>query len=167
MKILTRTYESLIQSRQADGQAMNAVVSDYGDGWIEVDTKHPQYPRRSRARAAADVGIRTRPAIGGGPGSELHALLQDWLGVKPTADCPCRSMAAKMDTRGPDWCESDDGMAEILGVMRAEHAKRWAAGTTILPWTDVGARQLVLLACRRARAKAAPDSDSTASKNQP
>lgn len=88
-------------------------------------------------------------------GSELHLLLRDWLGIEPTAECPCRSMAAKMDSLGPDWCESDDGMAEILGVMRTEHEKRRAEGTTILPWTDLGARQLVLLACRRARAKAA------------
>lgn len=87
------------------------------------------------------------------PGSELHALLRDWLGIEPTPDCPCRSMAAKMDRLGPDWCESDEGMAEILGVMRNEHAKRWSDGRTILPWTDMGARQLVLLACRRARAK--------------
>jgi hypothetical protein len=49
-------------------------------------------------------------------------------------------------------------MAEILGVMRAEHAKRWSDGKTILPWTDTGARQLVLLACRRSRAKAAKNS---------
>jgi len=88
-------------------------------------------------------------------GTELHALLRDWLGIEPTPDCPCRSMAAKMDRLGPDWCESDEGMAEILGVMRTEHEKRQAEGTTILPWTDLGARQLVLLACRRARAKAA------------
>jgi len=89
-----------------------------------------------------------------GPGTELHALLRDWLGIEPTADCPCRSMAGKMDSLGPDWCESDEGMTEILGVMRTEHGKRWADGRTILPWTDMGARQLVLLACRRARAKA-------------
>ena len=86
-------------------------------------------------------------------GTELHALLRDWLGIEPTADCPCRSMAARMDRLGPDWCESDEGMAEILGVMRTEHGRRWADGRTILPWTDMGARQLVLLACRRARAK--------------
>jgi hypothetical protein len=61
-------------------------------------------------------------------------------------------MAAKMNKMGPDWCEGE-GMPVILGVMRAEHAKRWADGRTILPWTDAGARQLVLLACRRARAK--------------
>jgi hypothetical protein len=45
-------------------------------------------------------------------------------------------------------------MPEIIGVMRTEHAKRWQARQTILPWSDLGARQLVLLACRRARAKA-------------
>lgn len=89
------------------------------------------------------------------PGAELHFILRDWLGIEPTPTCPCRSMAAKMDRLGPDWCESDEGMGEILGVMRTEHEKRRAEGTTILPWTDFGARQLVLLACRRARAKAA------------
>lgn len=89
------------------------------------------------------------------PGTELHAFLRNWLGIEPTPDCPCRSMAAKMDRLGPDWCESDEGMTEILGVMRTEHEKRRAEGTTILPWTDFGARQLVLLACRQARAKAA------------
>jgi hypothetical protein len=88
-----------------------------------------------------------------GAGSELHDLLRDWLGIEATPDCPCRSMAAKMNKMGPDWCEGE-GMPVILGVMRDEHAKRWAAGKTILPWADAGARQLVLLACRRARAKA-------------
>jgi hypothetical protein len=58
-----------------------------------------------------------------------------------------------MDAGGPDWCERD-GMPEILSVMRTEHAKRWQARQTILPWSDLGARQLVLLACRRARAAA-------------
>jgi deoxyribodipyrimidine photolyase len=67
-------------------------------------------------------------------------------------------MARRMDTQPIEWSESDEGMAEILDVMRAEHAKRWSAGTTILPWTDAGARQLVLLACRRSRAKAAKNS---------
>jgi hypothetical protein len=55
-------------------------------------------------------------------------------------------MAIKMNHLGQDWCKSDEGMAEILGVMRTEHAKR----NTILPWSDIAARQLVLLACRRA-----------------
>jgi hypothetical protein len=84
-------------------------------------------------------------------GTELKALLKDWLGIEASPTCSCNAMARRMDTLGPDWCEGD-GMTQILDVMRAEHAKRWADGRTILPWTDMGARQLVLLACRRARA---------------
>lgn len=98
--------------------------------------------------------------VAAGPGTELHALLRDWIGIEPTAECPCRSMAAKMDRLGPDWCEGD-GMAEILGVMRDEHGKRWKARQTILPWADTGARQLVLLACKRARNKAGDNTQNT------
>lgn len=93
--------------------------------------------------------IRISQPLDGGPGAELHALLREWLGIEPTPDCQCRSMAATMDRMGPDWCESDDGMAQILGVMREEHAKR----ASLIPWTEFGAKQLVRLACRRARAK--------------
>jgi hypothetical protein len=79
-------------------------------------------------------------------------------GIKPieaSPACSCNAMARKMDTQPIEWSESGEGMAKILEVMRAEHGKRWSAGKTILPWTDAGARQLVLLACRRSRAKAA------------
>ena len=89
--------------------------------------------------------------VSAGPGTELKALLKDWLDIESTPTCSCNAMARQMDTLGPEWCEVE-GMAEILDVMRAEHAKRWADGRTILPWTDLGARQLVMLACRRARA---------------
>lgn len=106
--------------------------------------------------AAIKTARRNCPSWGSvKAGTELHNLLRDWLGVEPTPDCPCRSMAAKMDKLGPGWVESDDGMAEVLGVMKTEHAKRQSDGSTILPWSDFAARQLVLLACRRARAKAA------------
>ena len=99
---------------------------------------------------AAGVSMPRRPVVGG-PGTELKRLLKDWLGIEATPTCSCNSMAARMDALGPDWCESDAGMAEILGVMRDEHAKRWADGRTRLPWTDLGAKQLVRLACRRAK----------------
>ena len=92
--------------------------------------------------------------VPGGPGTELKSILKDWLGIEASPTCSCNAMARKMNQQGPDWCESDEGMAEILGVMRAEHANRWADGRTRLPWTDMGARQLVRLACRRAMAKA-------------
>jgi hypothetical protein len=89
------------------------------------------------------------------PGDELAAILRDWLGIEAESGCGCKSRASRMTALGPDWCESDAGLAEILATMRDEHAKRWADGRTRLPWTDLGATQLVRLACRRARAKAA------------
>lgn len=97
----------------------------------------------------------TAPPPQHGPGTELKALLKDWLGIESSPTCSCNKMAAKMNALGPEWCQSEAGLAEILGVMRDEHAKRLADGRTRLPWTDVGAAQLVKLACRRARAKAA------------
>ena len=93
----------------------------------------------------------TPTPMGDGPGTELKALLRDWLGFESSPTCKCNMMARKMNTLGLEWCESDAGMAEILGVMRDEHAKRWADGRTRLPWTDLGAKQLVRLACRRAK----------------
>jgi len=98
-----------------------------------------------------------RPVILDGPGTELKAMLKDWLGIEADAGCACNSMAARMDALGPDWCESEAGLAEIIGVMQAEHAKRWAEGRTRLPWSDFAATQLVKLACRRARTKTTLD----------
>lgn len=107
-------------------------------------------PTAHELMQAAGVAMSRAP-IRCGPGTELKRLLKNWLGIEPTAGCECNSMAARMDALGVEWCESDAGMAEIVNAMREEHAKRKAAGQTILPWTDLGARQLVLLACRRAR----------------
>jgi hypothetical protein len=136
-----------------------------GGGWFDVDVDHPAYPRvvrddvvqppsilgaASEMLEALGVDISTPdPCL---CGTQLKTVLKDWLGIEATPTCSCNAMARKMDERGPEWCASDEGMAEILGVMRTEHAKRWADGRTILPWTDAGARQLVLLACRRAKA---------------
>ena len=147
-----------------------------GNGYFNVDVSHAAYPaklknghqapkslRASALAMVAELGVVSEPMrlpLAAGPGTELHALLRDWLGIEPSPTCPCRSMAKKMDARGPDWCEGE-GMAEILGVMRDEHGKRWKARQTILPWTDTGARQLVLLACKRARNKAGDSTQNT------
>ena len=140
-----------------------------GNGFYDVDVDHPAYPKTARDGHKAPPGLRDAAAamlaelgiedsLAKPPayrcGTELKALLRDWLGIEASPTCSCNAMARRMDTLGPDWCEGE-GMAQILDVMRAEHGKRWAAGKTILPWTDAGARQLVLLACRRSRAKAA------------
>ena len=139
------------------------LTQDLGGGFFDVDVDHAAYPRVARdgytmpagARDAAiamlvELGIsQPDPAVR--PGRELKAILKDWLGIEATPTCSCNAMSLRMDSLGPDWCEGE-GMASILEVMRDEHAKRRADGRTILPWTDLGARQLVLLACRRARA---------------
>ena len=136
------------------------LTQDLGDGIYEVDVEHSAYPMtlkhgysppqslRSAAMAlAVTLGAVDIPqSLPSGPGTELKALLKDWLGIESTPTCSCNAMAQTMDERGPEWCKSDEGMAEILGVMRTEHARR----NTILPWSDIAARQLVLLACRRA-----------------
>ena len=114
----------------------------------------PNRPSPQELMQAAGV-LSDQPPIVGGAGTELKALLASWLGITADPGCGCNSMAVRMDALGPDWCESDAGLAEILATMRDEHAKRWADGRTKLPWTDFGATQLVRLACRRARAKAA------------
>jgi hypothetical protein len=132
------------------------VFSDRGDGVLACPVCGLVVPAFAKNPVAV-CESRLAPVLlkeSDGPGRELKALLKDWLGIEATPTCSCNKMARKMDEHGPEWCESDEGMAEILGVMRDEHAKRWADGRTILPWTDAGARQLVLLACRRARGKA-------------
>ena len=143
-----------------------------GDGYFDVDVNHAAYPRAAREGYTPPKGLRDAATamldelgvkdLAASPpyrcGTELKALLKDWLGIESTPTCSCSSMAKKMDALGPDWCESDQGMAAILDVMRGEHAKRWSAGKTILPWNDTGARQLVMLSFRRSRSKAAKNS---------
>lgn len=127
------------------------IVSVDGDT-ITVDVDHPAYPRTPKPGFVPT--LHSPPAPQDGPGTELKALLKDWLGIEASPTCSCNKMSQKMNREGTAWCLSEYGMAEILGVMRAEHAKRWADGRTRLPWTDMGARQLVRLGCRRARANA-------------
>lgn len=113
------------------------VASEDGD-MITVDENHPAYPH-ARPGHVPDPG----------PGAELKSLLKDWLGITSSPTCSCNAMANKMNKMGADWSESADGLAEILAVMKREHARR----KTILPWSDTAASMLVKLACRRARAK--------------
>jgi hypothetical protein len=142
--------QRLAERGYALAEVAGCIVAEDGDT-ITVDETHVDYPRHRKPDAAP-------LAVVGGPGVELKALLARWIGIEADAGCACNSMAARMNALGPDWCESEAGLAEILSVMQAEHAKRWADGRTRLPWTDYGAKQLVRLACRRARAKA-PSAD--------
>lgn len=90
--------------------------------------------------------------IGVGAGTELKAILKQWLGIEANFGCSCNAMARAMNQRGTGWVRGD-GMQSVLAAMQAEHSRRAKKGQTRLPWSRFGAKQLVLLACRRAEAK--------------
>jgi hypothetical protein len=79
-------------------------------------------------------------------GTALKSLLSCWpFRIVATADCKCTSRAAYMDAKGCDWCESPEGMAEILGFLREAAEERG------LPFVDIAARLLVRRAIANAR----------------
>lgn len=85
-----------------------------------------------------------------GVGSELKRILSGWpFYLSPSGNCSCLDTVALMNARGPDWCESGDGMAEILGVLRRSAAERG------LPFLDAAGRLLVKRAIANARRKEA------------
>jgi len=108
------------------------IVRQDGDQ-ITVDETHPAYPRTPK------------PAPTSGPGTELKALLAA-IGIVASPTCKCNKMARQMDQWGPD--ESLAHMEEIVDVME-ETAK-----ARKLPFLRAGARQMVRLACWKARRKA-------------
>jgi hypothetical protein len=110
--------------------AMQCVVQQLPTVWI-VDETHPAYPRRV-AQPACHAG------------THLSRLLERF-GITYTPGCKCRSMAAKMDNQGCEWCESEAGIAEILEAMRTEASKRG------LPFLDGVGKMLVRQAVRSAR----------------
>ena len=95
-----------------------------------------------------------------GPGAELTQLLAGWpFRIVATADCKCTSRAAYMDEQGSDWCESPEGMTEIMGFLREAAEERG------LPFLDVAARLLVRRAianARKAEAKRAKEAEAAA-----
>ena len=106
-----------------------------------------------------------RPHSSVGPGTELKALLAGWpFRIVATADCKCTSRAAYMDAKGCDWCESPEGMAEIMGFLRESAEERG------LPFLDVAGRMLVRRAihnARKAEAKRASEEASQAAAEGP
>ena len=78
----------------------------------------------------------------GGPGTELSKLLK-MIGINAKEKgCGCRSHAKRMDREGPQWCR--DNIETVLGWLQTEAKKRK------LPFVKAAAKQVVLLAIRRA-----------------
>ena len=90
---------------------------------IECGQESPDQsaPHRGRCSCYA-ASLPPRRARDDGPGTELKALLKDWLGIESSPTCSCNAMARKMNQLGAGWCESDAGLAEILGVLLDEVA---------------------------------------------
>jgi hypothetical protein len=118
------------------------IVSEDGDT-ITVDETHPAYPRAKRVQQPT-FARATKPT--GGPGTELKKLLR-LVGITAKPTCPCNAHAVQMDIWGADECQQR--LDEIVGWLREE------AGRRHLPFSETVARQVVLLAIRRAR-KARP-----------
>lgn len=116
----------------------------------------------SRKRDCRSGSPVAQPVLGDGPGTELKAILKDWFRIEANFGCSCNAMAKAMNKHGPEWVRTV-GMQPILDAMKSEHARRAKKGQTILPWSQWGARQLVLLACARAERKAIKSATSAAS----
>lgn len=82
-----------------------------------------------------------------GPGTVLKFILHDGFGIIANNGCSCNAMIKKMDKLGPDWCESENGIKEILRVMKLEYDKRKEDGSLRLPWIETCAKQLIKLSC--------------------
>jgi len=81
-----------------------------------------------------------------GPGTELKVLLAGWpFYIVSTPTCKCNARARYMDEKGCEWCESPEGMAEIMGFLRESAEERG------LPFLDLPARLLVRRAIANAR----------------
>ena len=125
------------------GEVMPCVVSQDGDEWT-IDVDHPAFPRHPKPGFVAQQPEPPPPSHG--PGTELKALLAGWpFRIVATPDCKCTSRAAYMDAKGCDWCESEEGMDEIMGFLREAAEERG------LPFLDVAARLLVRRAIHNAR----------------
>ena len=121
---------------------MPCVIAQDGDQWT-IDVDHAAYPQEPKLGFEPPPPPEPQPH---GPGTELKILLAGWpFRIVATPDCKCTSRAAYMDAKGCDWCESEEGMAEIMGFLREAAEERG------LPFLDLPARLLVKRAIHNAR----------------
>jgi hypothetical protein len=96
-----RSLDRLISARgRAPSSVAACITADYGDGWVEVDTKSPAYPRARPglgdrvAAFLAAVGItkaRVEAVVGGPCGcprrqSWMNRIGKKWLDMPPGRD---------------------------------------------------------------------------------
>lgn len=125
----------------ADGQSVSFTREQF-------EGLKAKYRTQAPAPAPEPVHAPPPPAVPtSGPGTELKALLKDWLGIQASPNCSCNARARQMDEWGPDVCEQN--MPTILQWLEEQATARK------LPFVRFAAEQAVKLAIRRARKKAA------------
>jgi hypothetical protein len=149
MKVREDAFRIVMNRRGAGPKVWDAVTRLDG-GWLEVDTNHPEYPKKyatismreewSEAATTASDGQVAKPSFG--PGTELKKLLKA-IGITANPGCSCNARAAQMDVWGPDECERR--IPDIVVWLGEEAQKRK------LPFLPFAGEQIVKLAIRRAR----------------
>ena len=90
MKILRRAFDRIVISRGRDATSVAAcITADYGDGWVEVDTEHPAYPRR-------------KPGLGDVVASGLSAIgiTKERVSKLAGGDCGCQKRQEALNNLG-------------------------------------------------------------------
>jgi hypothetical protein len=131
------------------------VLAEFGEV-LYVDENHPAAPAGLAAAKQRDSSH--------GPGTELKALLAGWpFYIVSSPTCKCNARARYMDEKGCDWCESPEGMVEIMGFLREAAEERG------LPFVDMAGRMLVRRAianARKAEAKRAKEAEAAAAEGR-
>lgn len=78
-----------MESRGVGDAANAAIVRDYGDGWIEVDTRHPAYPRG-------------KPGLGDMVAAGLSAIgiTKERVSALAGGDCGCAKRQQQLNELG-------------------------------------------------------------------
>jgi hypothetical protein len=89
MKMLVSKFKSVMESRGVGDAANAAIVKDYGDGWIEVDTLHAAYPR-------------AKPGLGDMVKAGLSAIgiTEERVSAAIGRPCGCSERAEKLNELG-------------------------------------------------------------------
>lgn len=144
MRLLRKHVEARARERGHDLASIElCFVSQYDDGWWEVDVDHPAYPRVPKPGFVPPVPTPTAPTHG--PGTELKKLLAK-IGITATPNCKCNARSRHMNTmeaQEPGWCERN--IDTVVGYLREAAADRG------LPFLDVAGRVLVRRAISNAR----------------
>ena len=90
MRMRRRSFDRLAENRGHDASAAAAsITADHGDGWVEVDTEHPAYPR-------------ARPGLGDIVAAGLSAvgITKERVSAVVGRDCGCQKRQEALNALG-------------------------------------------------------------------